>query len=165
MSSSPRGLRNSGGSLPELRSPRGDEDIRVHPGWCIDGLAMAKTSGKFFVIDQELHAVMAGRMTTCDLRAAVTKDGKVIAWPIPKDSKVLREAADKATSEWTCVTWDIKAKDHGHQPATKQHGEPKWGFDSFADLLDVAVNGRILTSPDDETVKKILAKKMRRGKK
>lgn len=153
----------SAGAPPELRSPRGDEDIRVHPQWRFDALAMAKASGKFFIIDQDLHAALAGRMGTYDLHAAITSSGKVIVWPIKQSDEVLKEAAAKATSEWTRVSWDTNNKTHGHTPAAEKHSDPVWPFQTFEDLLDVAVHGRILTDPEDETVKAILAKK-RKGK-
>ena len=89
---------SSGSTPPEIRSPRGDEDIRVHPDWRFDGLSMAKAKGKFFVVDQDLHSLLAGRMITCDLRAVINSDGTIFVWPVKESDKVLKEAAAKATS-------------------------------------------------------------------
>lgn len=152
----------SAGTPPELRSPRGDEDIRIHPQWRFDSLAMAKTLGKSFIIDQGLHADLSGRMSTCELRAAVNSNGEVFVWPIDEDDQGAKEAAEKATSMWIQVTWNIK-DGHGHQPAEKQHGDPKWTFNSFEELLDEAAKGRILTDRNDAKVQAILAKK-RKGR-
>jgi hypothetical protein len=151
------------GSPPELRSPRGKEEIRVHPDWCFPGISMAKSGGKVFMIDQALHGILAGRMITCSLYAAITPDGTTFVWPVRDDDKVLKEAASKATSEWIVVAWDTNAKTHSFQPAETQHDEPKWAFKTFEDLLDAAVADRILTDPEHAVVKAILAKK-KRGK-
>jgi hypothetical protein len=156
--------KHSGGTPPELRSPRSEEDIRVHATWRYPGLAMAKASGKFFVVDQDVHAVLAGRMFTCELRAAVSSKGEVFVWPIKDDDTAQKDAAEKAVSEWIRVAWNTNAKTHEVKPAAEQHGEPQWPFETFDQVLDVAIVGRILSDPEAETVKSILAKKKRTKK-
>lgn len=154
---------HAAGTPPELRSPKGDEDIRVHPDWHFDGISIAKAKGKAFVIDQDLHSLLAGRMITCDLRAAITHDGTIFVWPVKSDNETLTDAAEKATSKWIRVKWNTNEKTHEVEQAAKQHGEPTWTFKSFDEVLDIAVKDRILTDPENETVKSIAAKK-KRGK-
>jgi hypothetical protein len=149
-------------SPPELRNPRGDEDIRVHATWRYPDVEMAKASGKFFVVDQDLHSALSGRRFTCELRAAISGNGDVFVWPIKQNDEVLAAAADKATSEWIRIKWTDRK--HEVLSPAEPHGDPTWKFGSFDELLDQAVANRILTDPEDETVKKILAKK-RRGQK
>ena len=102
-------------------------------------------------------------MITCDLRAAVNSDGTIFVWPIKSDNDTLTDAAEKATSKWIRVKWNTNEKTHEVEQAAKQHGEPKWNFKSFDEVLDIAVKDRILTDPENETVKTILSKK-KRGK-
>ena len=148
----------------ELRSPRGNEDIRVHGTWRSVPLVLVKLSGKFYVLDPDLFSILSKHSFKCELRAACSSKAGVFVWPVRDDEDVLKAAADQAVSQWTRVIWQTSQKTYTVEKATEEHPEPEWSFAKFDDLLDVVLTDRYLVQPDHEVVQKILAKKKRKAK-
>jgi hypothetical protein len=163
----PANFKELYGSLPELRNPQKDDEIRLHAEWVLDGVPMVRTSTNgFYIVGAELYSLLVGRMMMCDFHAAITSGGSVFVWPVRRDmpSTEAKEAADAAAKGWVKVVWDQDTKKYKVEPASKDHGEPKWPFADFDKLLEVTVADRILDDPNSEVVQKVLAKK-RKGKK
>jgi hypothetical protein len=153
------------GTLPELRNPRKDEDVRLHAEWVFAGVPMVRTSTNgFYVIDAALYSTMVGRMMLCDLHAAISGSGSAFIWPVRSDVQSAQDAAAAAIKGWARVVWDQSSKTYKVEAASTEHDEPTWPFQDFDSLLDVALTNRILVDPENEIVQKILAKK-KRGKK
>jgi len=161
----PANFKELYGSLPELRNPRKDEDVRLHAEWVFAGVPMVRTSTTgFYIVDADLYSVMVGRMMMCDLHAAISGGGSAFIWPVRSDVQSAQDAAAAAVKGWVKVVWDQATKTYKIETSSKDHGEPTWPFKGFEDLLDVALTNRILVDPENEVVQKILAKK-RKGKK
>ena len=152
-------------SAVELRSPRGNEDFRVHETWRCPGIVAVKLSGKFYVVDQDLHSILLKHTLKCELRVACSSKTGVFVWPVRVDEKVLTETADQAVNQWTRVIWQTSLKTYKVEKATEKHPDPVWNFTKIDDILDVVLTDRYLVEPTHEVVLKILAKKMRRAKK
>jgi hypothetical protein len=148
-------------SKAELRGPRGNEDIRVHESWREPGLLMARHGGKHYLVDENLRSVLAGHVFMAELRAAISSETGLFIWPVRDNDKALQEAAETAVKQWTTVVWSNAEKTHKVDKATKEHPDPEWSDEKINAALDTAIVGRILTDPEDETVKLILAKKKR----
>ena len=160
----PENFEKVSDSAVELRSPRGNEDVRVHASWHSVPLVVVKLSGKFYVVDQDLFSTLSKHTFKCELRAACSSETGVFVWPVRDDEETLKQAADQAVGEWTRVVWQTSQKTYTVAKATEKHPEPVWNFTQFDDLLDVVLTDRYLVQPDHEVVQKILAKKKRKAK-
>ena len=69
------------------------------------------------------------------------------------------EAAEKAAKGWIHTFWDNSTRSYKVEAPREQHEEPNWPFESFEQLLELALSGRTLKSLDDPIVQKILGKK------
>lgn len=157
----PQNFAELASSKAELRGPRGSEDFRVSETWREPGLLMARQGGKYYLVDENLRSTLAGHMFVADLRAAMSSATGIFFWPVRTDDKILKDAADAAIKQWTTVTWSNAEKTHKVEKATQKHPDPDWSDEKINAALDTAIVGRILTDPDSEVVKSILAKKKR----
>ncbi|MGO9111366.1 MAG: hypothetical protein ACLP9L_19235 [Thermoguttaceae bacterium] len=151
-------------SKVELRGPRGEEDVRVHKTWRAPSVAMVRHQSKFFVVDPALRPVLAGHWFVAELRAACSAKDGLFVWPIRAGDETVQKAADAAVSGWTRVTWSTKDKDYAIETGD-EHDEPAWSEAKFEDLLESALNGRILSDAEDEIVQAIRKKKVQVKKK
>jgi hypothetical protein len=148
------------GSSPQMRNPRGDEDIRVHPTWCVPQIPMTRVStNTFYVVGAGLFEAFIGRMMVCTLRAAMSGNSTPFVWVVPDGRTSVKEAVEKATVGWTRIAWDTATRAYRVEAPAAQHAEPVWPFASFDNLLDLALKDRILEKADDPVVQAILAKK------
>jgi hypothetical protein len=151
-------------SAAELRGPRGKESIRVHEAWREPGILMARQGGKYYLVDEGLRSTLAGHVFVAELRAAISSETGIFIWPVRDNDETLKRAADTAVTQWTTVVWTNAEKTYKVDKATHEHSEPEWGDEKINAALDVAIVGRILSDPEDDTVKAILAKKKRAKK-
>jgi hypothetical protein len=160
----PANFKELYGSLPELRNPQKEDEIRLHAEWLLDGVPMVRTSTNgFYVVGADLYSILVGRMMVCDLHAAITSGGAVFVWPVRNDVPTAKAAAEATAKAWGKVVWDQTSKKYKVEPASKDYGEPKWPFTDFGKLLEVSLTNRILDDPNHDVVQKVLAKK-RKGK-
>ena len=155
----PRGESELLSTKIELRGPRGEEDVRVHKTLRASSIAMARHASKFFVVDPALRSILAGHWFVAELRVACSSKGGFFIWPIPTGDETVQKAADAAVEGWTRVTWSTKDKNYTIE-AGGEHDEPNWSEAKFDDLLESALNGRILSNAEDEIVQAIRKKKV-----
>lgn len=148
-------------SKVELRGPRGEEDVRAHENWRVPSVAMVRHQGKFFVVDPTLRPVLAGHWFVAELRAACSSKEEFFVWPVRDDDETMRQAADAAVDGWTYIEWVTKAKKYTVTPAKESHADPVWPEGAFQDLLEAALNDRILSNAEDEVVLAIRKKKVK----
>jgi hypothetical protein len=155
----PQGETELLSSKVELRGPRGEEDVRVHKTWRAPSVAMVRHASKFYVVDPVLRPVLAGHWFVAELRCAYSSEGGFFVWPVRAGDETVQKAADAAVSEWTRVTWSTKDKNYAIE-AGGEHDEPSWSEAKFDDLLESALNGRILSNAEDEIVQAVRKKKV-----
>jgi len=125
---------------------------------------MARLGGKYYLVDEGLRLTLAGHVFVAGLHAAISSETGIFIWPVRDDDKALKEAADTAVKQWTTVVWSNAEKTHKVEKAPKEHPDPEWSDEKINAALNTAIAGRILTDPEDEAVKAILAKKRRKAK-
>jgi hypothetical protein len=156
----PANFKELFGSLPELRNPRKDEDIRIHGDWLLARVPVVRVStNSFFLVDPKVYGTLVGRMMICDLRAVIAGDAGMFVWPVRMDLDSAVEAAEAAKAAWIKVIWETSNRKYKIEPAAKEHGEPAWPFGSFDQLLDVVLKDRVLSDPEHEVVKAIVERK------
>ena len=155
----PQGETELLSSRVELRGPRGEEDVRVHKTWRASSVAMVRHKGRTYIVDPGLRPVLAGHWFVAELCAACSSADGLFVWPVRAGDETVQDAADAAVDEWTRVTWSTKDKDYVFE-AGEEHDEPAWSDVKFEDLLESALNGRILSNVEDEVVLAIRKKKV-----
>ena len=160
----PENFAEVASAAAELRGPRGNESVRVHEAWREPGILMARHGGKYYLVDEGLRSTLAGHVFVAELRAAISSETGIFIWPIRDKDETLKRAADTAVTQWTTVVWTNAEKTYKVAKASQEHPEPAWDEAKINAALDVAIVGRILSDPEDATVKAILAKKKRSKK-
>ena len=97
-------------AAPKVRSPRGDEDVRLHPEWCWEDALMTKHRGKSFLVTQALSELLAGKMFRASLFAAASSQAGLFIWPVKLNAESAVEAAKAATTRWCCIRWDMNTE-------------------------------------------------------
>jgi len=146
-------------SAPEVRPPRKSEDVRVHREWIWPGVAMVKSGGKLHLVHSGLFVPLTGKMSLYSLRAAISSEDGAFVWAVRLDMPTAIEAAEESTKGWCNIAWDLSTRSYKVEAPQEQHEEPTWPFESFEQLLELALSGRTLKSLDDPVVQKILGKK------
>ena len=155
----PQGETELLSSRIELRGPRGEEDVRVHKTLRAPSIAMVRHQSKSYVVDPSLRSILAGHWFVAELRVACSSTAGFFIWPIRAGDETVQKAADATVEGWTRVTWSTKDKDYTIE-AGGEHDEPNWSDVKFEDLLEAALNGRILSDADNEIVQAIRKKKV-----
>ena len=143
-------------AAPKVRSPRGDEDVRLHPEWCWEDALVTKHRGKSFLVTQALSELLAGKMFRASLFAAASSQAGLFIWPVKLTAESAVEAAKTATTRWCCIRWDNLTKAYKVEESEERHEDPNWRYESFDHLVGIAFAKQILTTPDDKIVREIL---------
>ena len=146
-------------SAPEVRPPRGDEDVHVHPDWKSPDVAMIKHGNKSYLVHSDLFRALAGKMPRHSLHLAISSKSGPFLMTVRLDMETAVKAAEEAAKGWRNITWDLSTRSYEVKPSQEQHEEPTWPFESFEQLLELALSGRTLKSLDDPIVQKILGRK------
>ena len=133
--------------------------MRVHKTLRAPSIAMVRHASKFFVVDPALRSILAGHWFIAELRVACSNTAGFFIWPIRAGDETVQKAADAAVDGWTRLVWSTKNKDYAIE-AGEEHDEPSWSDVKFDDLLESALNGRILSNVEDEIVQAIRKKKI-----
>jgi hypothetical protein len=163
----PQGETELLSSKVELRGPRGEESVKVHETWRVSSVAMVRHKSRYYIVDPGLRPVLAGHWFAAELRAACSSVDGLFIWPVHTvrtGDETVEKAADAAVREWTRVTWITKDKNYAIE-AGGEHDEPAWSETKFENLLESALNGRILSNAEDEIVQAIRKKKVQVKKK
>jgi hypothetical protein len=153
------GLVKRAAAKVRVRTPRADEAVRVRGDWIWAGVMLLKLAGAYFLVDKAVSELLIGFWFEATLYGtASNKDGNFL-WPVKHDIPTAGEAAKAASERWCRVTWDNRARLYRIEDPGEDCGEPKWDFNSFGELMDAGFARRVLRSPDDAVVQRLLAKR------
>ncbi len=157
----PPGFAELVGSKTELRGPRGKEHVRTHKSWRKPPAVMVRHSGKFFLVDQDLHATLGGRAFVAEVRCAFSSKTGLFFWPVPVGDDVLQKAAEAAVNNWMSVVWINDKKEYTVEKSAEKHSEPDWSDATIDAAFEAAIGGRILTKVEDDVIQAVLKKKLK----
>jgi hypothetical protein len=152
------GITDETADVPVTR-PKADWWVRVHPGEEYRqtmGFIETKTDRELYLVDRDLWP----RLKTEPLfhfrrlHLAVNTEGQHFIWPcrLPNsDGKIeswveipLR-AVEHAKKTWTRFFWEATTRKNRIRTTDSDYAEVKWPNLSFAELLGIAFNGRIIS--------------------
>jgi hypothetical protein len=157
----PPGFAELVGSKAELRGPRGKEHVRVHKSWRKPAAVMVRHSGKFHLVDQDLHATLGGRAFAAEVRCAFSSKTGLFFWPVPVGDDVLQKAAEAAVKSWMSIVWINDKKEYNVEKSAEKLPDPDWSVATIDAAFEAAIGGRILSKAEDDVVQAILKKKLK----
>ncbi len=157
----PPGFAELVGSKAELRGPRGKEHVRVHKTWRKPPAVLVRHSGKFFPVDQDLHATLGGRAFVAEVRCAFSSKTGLFFWPVPVGDDVLQKAAEAAVKSWMSIVWINDEKKYKVEKSAEKHPDPEWSDATIDAAFEAAIGGRILTKVEDDVIQAVLKKKLK----
>jgi hypothetical protein len=144
---------------PKVRKPTSKDDIRVHSTWRWKNVRVVEHKTKFFLVAGPAANKLKDQVLTVDLVAAITvvKDKLVpFVWPADAQTDGTEDAIKGAIAGWVKVSWDGTNRSYTFAEAKVKRDDPKWAFDSFEQLVEMAFHGRIIEKEDDPIIDEIL---------
>jgi hypothetical protein len=150
-----------------VRKPTRQEWFRVHPDpdYRMDmGLITLDEDGSTYAVVQHLQAELADLMHPMTLYTTVTRAGTPLLWPVRLPSEDGRNhdawtsahhAAAWATKMWSRIQWSASDSAYRLSEATGITDDPQWPEASFAELLRIAFQGKIIDRPDHLVIRKL----------
>lgn len=144
---------------PKVRKPTSKEVLRTHPDWRWRGIRVVEHKTKFHLVGGQAAARLKDKVQTVDLVAAITiaKDKlEPFVWPADAETDGTEEAIKGASAAWVKVSWDGTTRSYKFAPVPEKRDDPKWPYESFEQLVEVAFHGRIIEKADDPLIDEIL---------
>ena len=157
----PPGFAELVGAKTELRGPRGKEHVRTHKSWRKPAAVMVRHSGKFYLVNQDLHATLGGRAFAAEVRCAFSSTTGLFFWPVPVGDDVLQKAADAAVKSWMSIVWINDKKEYKVEKSAEKLPDPNWSVATIDAAFEAAIGGRVLCKVEDNVVQAILKKKLK----
>ena len=146
-------------SAPKVRSPRADEDVFLKEDWCWPDVLLLKHQNKYYLVQNELFDLLAGKMFPCALHAAASAKEGLFIWPVKTGMPSAVEAAKAANNRWCRILWTNLTRSYKVEESKEQHDAPDWRYANFDQLVEVAFAGFVLSNTEQKIVTEILAKK------
>jgi hypothetical protein len=149
-----------------VRKPGKAEFVRVHPELHIDLLAIElKEERETYFALPALGAELSEFVVPVRLRLAVTRQKTAFLWPLrlpmsqgrsnPWHDSAL-EAAALAESRWTRVAADMSLGAYQPAVALADLGEPQWPAEPWAEIVKIALRGKVIDTLDHAVVRQLL---------
>jgi hypothetical protein len=154
-------------TIVPVRKPSKQSHVRVHPDSAFRmamGLIQLKEENETYIVSPNLHVELNQEITRSVLHTAIDRYGTVFLWPVklPDIMGKLDQwnlsasiAAERATQDWVRMSSNRQAGCYEVFVAKADLGEPTWPDKTFAQLVEIAFQGYIITSLDHPVVKKL----------
>jgi len=141
----------------EVRTPKKDEEITLHPEWAwSDMMTVKRNNGHQCLIHPAVvNHISMRRLTICTLRAAASSNGGCFVWAVPNDKYKAAEAAQTAIGNWRQIKWDSDKRTYVSSDSTADHGQPSWPFATFNEMVETAFGDHIVDSVDHKFFKEV----------
>jgi hypothetical protein len=155
-----------------IRKPGNQEWFRVHgdPAYVVDCLLLEVENGmdreRYWVAPQLRMALLEEskrvRLFTCINRRRVpflwpaklpTPDGGGRQWAISALA-----AAERAKTDWCRIRGNKDAGSYDLWVAKEQLEEPKWPDKTYQELVELAFDGKVISSPDHRVIRELQGK-------
>jgi hypothetical protein len=155
-------------STVAVRRPKNNEFVRVHPEpdyTLTTALYEDKDEGEIFFVMPPMRALVISGLVTKMLTLAVNQLGAVFIWPVPIDDECTRRrnqwnasarsGYQQAKTEWIKLVSDRSSGQYRIYVAEGKLPPPRWPDKTFAELLNIAFQGRNIDREDHPLVQAI----------
>lgn len=151
----------------EVRKPRKQEFIRVHPGCEFQSTAQVvefDEDRQLYLVAPEISGSVVEHSTPVKLYTAVNRVGTVFFWPakMPRLGarplawhQSVHAAAGLAKTHWVRVRANMQRGAYDVQVAKSNLSDPQWPTMSFGDMFRLAFGGRLIDSLDHPVLKRL----------
>jgi hypothetical protein len=152
-----------------VRRPQRREFVRCHPDPAMTvavPLFVDKDDGEAYYVTPAMRIVLADEVKPTLLQLSMFRPNTPFIWPLTLPSEdnsrgrgwheSALKAREAAKTQWVRIASDRKLDGYRVFAAEGKLPEPEWPMDkSFNELLEVAFDGRVITSEDHPLVRKL----------